>query len=262
MKEFFDRLATAYDQLLVVPESAPRQIAQGIIRTVRASSDTRFLEVGVGTGRLAVPIASLGCPYVGVDLSHDMLTVFRSKAAQPLSHLSLVQADGTLLPFAASSFDVVLTNGVLCHIDRWQTAVREIQRVTAPGGKYLYCYDKARPNRVAVEVDTAWREILIERGVVDESGAEPVVTDAECLRLLEQEGHCHDPVVAAAWTRSADIAEYLESYEARVGPLYRTLPPAEFAEMLEKFRAWGRRAYSGGGTLSYDVEFTVQPISW
>jgi ubiquinone/menaquinone biosynthesis C-methylase UbiE len=54
----FDPMAQGYDALRGYPQPVAQQIAQAIDQTAEGQGQ-RFLEVGVGTGRIAVPMAEL-----------------------------------------------------------------------------------------------------------------------------------------------------------------------------------------------------------
>jgi len=71
----------------------------------------RILSVGCGNGELESFLAAYGHRVVGIDLSHPML---RRAARNGLDHA--VEADGRALPFAASSFDVVVFPESIGHV--------------------------------------------------------------------------------------------------------------------------------------------------
>ena len=83
----FDRVAGIYDATRGLPEEAGTRVAEGIIEAVHATPTTRFLELGVGTGRVAIPVASRGYSYTGVDISTEMMARLREKA--DLTNLTL-----------------------------------------------------------------------------------------------------------------------------------------------------------------------------
>src|SRR2546430_2438376 len=85
----------------------------------------KVLEVGVGTGRFAVPLQKSGISVVGVDISRLMVELGLAKGLR-----DVVFADGARLPFASKSFDVATTNHVLHLIPDWRDAFAEIARVT------------------------------------------------------------------------------------------------------------------------------------
>jgi len=92
----------------------------------------RVLEVGVGTGRIALPLVREGVDVVGVDISRDMLERLRMNADGNPPPIAI--ADALQLPFAAATFGGAVTAHVLHLIPRWKDAVTEVTRVVRPGG--------------------------------------------------------------------------------------------------------------------------------
>jgi SAM-dependent methyltransferase len=83
----------------------------------------RVLDVGCGIKPYEAIFAPFAASYVGVDPVENPRAEFRGS----------VEA----LPVEDGSFDVVLCNQVLEHCDDPAQAVRELRRVTAPGGRVL-----------------------------------------------------------------------------------------------------------------------------
>jgi len=52
----FDRAASFYDATRALPDGVAEEVADAILRRVAAGPDTRFLGVGIGTGRVALPL--------------------------------------------------------------------------------------------------------------------------------------------------------------------------------------------------------------
>ena len=137
----FDRIAGRYDLL-------NRIISLGIDqswrrRTVRALNLTgdgagaRVLDLATGTGDLAVMTAEMfpGARVLGVDPSAGMLAVGAPKVAPLGARVTLQQGDAQQLPFAAGEFDgVTMAFGIRNVPDR-PRALREMARVTRPGGR-------------------------------------------------------------------------------------------------------------------------------
>src|SRR4051794_10462206 len=135
----FDPASAYYDNTRGFAPGVAEAIRDAIIAKVDVTSPLRFIELGVGTGRIALPFIQANHNYTGVDLSLGMMEQLRLKlAAAPvpsLNHYHLLQADITRLPFADASFDVAITVHVLHLVDDWQKALREAHRVLRkPGG--------------------------------------------------------------------------------------------------------------------------------
>jgi SAM-dependent methyltransferase len=94
---------------------------------------SHVLEVGCGTGRAAGSWITSHCAaYTGVDISENAVA-----EARKLGLNAHVIQDASELPFAGSSFDVVLCLEVLEHLFQPFLAAREILRVLRPGGVLL-----------------------------------------------------------------------------------------------------------------------------
>ncbi len=127
----FDRAAAYYDATRGIPEGAmvrtiellaPELVQRGLI-----------LEVGVGTGQLALPLRAAGANVIGVDISAAMLARILDKTVGGRPP-PLARADATRLPFNAGSFGAAYLRWVLHLIPSWVTALEELVRVLAPGG--------------------------------------------------------------------------------------------------------------------------------
>ena len=128
----FDRAADYYDATRGFPSGVETQAAGLIARTGGLSSQSIVLEIGVGTGRIALPLAAHVAQVNGVDLSLPMLQ--RLHAKQTTERVHIVQADITRLPFAASSVDAVLAVHIFHLVAGYSLALREAARVLKPEG--------------------------------------------------------------------------------------------------------------------------------
>ncbi len=97
----------------------------------------RILDVGTGTGFLALILAELGHKVVGVDLSRGMLQVAREKARRTGIDIVFELGDAENLPFDDSSFDAVICRHLLWTLPDPQRAVGEWSRVVRAGGKVV-----------------------------------------------------------------------------------------------------------------------------
>lgn len=75
---FGEDVAATYDEDEAAV-SAPEVVRPAVDLLARLAGDGRALELGVGTGRLALPLAARGVPVSGVDLSTAMLDRLRAK---------------------------------------------------------------------------------------------------------------------------------------------------------------------------------------
>ncbi|MGC7847660.1 class I SAM-dependent methyltransferase [Desulforudis sp. 1088] len=103
------------------------------------------LDVGTGTGFVALILAELGHRTTGVDWSVTMLDQARLKARDAGLEITFVEGDIELLPFAAASFDAVMARHVLWTLAEPERAIAEWYRVLRPGGRALADFSPRRP---------------------------------------------------------------------------------------------------------------------
>ena len=93
----------------------------------------RVLEVGVGTGLLAIPLAQRGVRVDGIDLSVPMLDRAISKSSA-CSTVGFTVADATRLPFGDRTFGGAFIRHVLHLVPDWREVLSEAVRVIRPAG--------------------------------------------------------------------------------------------------------------------------------
>ncbi len=118
----FDRVATIYDETRALSPKVMSHVLGILLDQVLGKS---VLEVGVGTGRYAVPLQKSGIDVVGVDISHKMVEQGLGKGLK-----NVVLADGARLPFTPRSFDLATTTHMLHLVPDWRDVLLEIVRVT------------------------------------------------------------------------------------------------------------------------------------
>jgi SAM-dependent methyltransferase len=129
----FDRAADYYDRTRGLTEEGARRTTEVLRQELRERG--RVLEIGVGTGQLALPLRAAGIDVVGLDLSMPMLA---GAAAKPGGgQLPLIQGDATALPFVDGGFGGAYFRWVFHLIPRWESAARELVRVVGDGGVVL-----------------------------------------------------------------------------------------------------------------------------
>jgi SAM-dependent methyltransferase len=132
----FDRVAGRYDATRGFPPGVERSVAELFANAGNLLPDSRVLEVGIGTGRIAMPLAAHVARYCGVDLSPAMLAQLGAKRGALC--ISPVRADATRIPFAAAAFDAAIGVHVFHLIPGWREVMAELARVLRPGGVLLH----------------------------------------------------------------------------------------------------------------------------
>ena len=135
-RSFWDRWAWLYD----LAEWSNRRAYTGAARRVAqlVPEGARVLDCAAGTGEFSLAAAKQAGAVLCTDLSLPMLDKARRKAAkQGLSNVNFAQRDITALTDPEGAFDVVIAANVLHLLPQPEIAVRELWRVTAPGGRLI-----------------------------------------------------------------------------------------------------------------------------
>jgi ubiquinone/menaquinone biosynthesis C-methylase UbiE len=107
-----------------------------------AQADGSIVELGVGNGRVAIPVAkATGRRVVGIDASPEMLRQARARAADAGVELSLIEADMRDLALAQPAALVYCPFRALLHLRSWSDRRRVFERVAAsllPGGRFAW----------------------------------------------------------------------------------------------------------------------------
>jgi ArsR family transcriptional regulator len=142
-----------------------------------------LLDVGTGTGRILELYGARGVDGVGVDLSHEMLSVARSNLARVgLSNVYVRHGDMYRLPWPAPTFDAVTFHQVLHFADDPGAAIAEARRVLRPGGR-MVIVDFAPHEVELLRRDHAHRRLGFADGEVADWLAEAGLTPVDTARL-------------------------------------------------------------------------------
>lgn len=133
----FDQVAAGYDRTntaMTMGNDALWRIAT--TRAVAPKPGERILDLGAGTGSSSASLARSGADVVAADFSPGMLAEGRRRHGG-IRNLSFVEADATNLPFADGEFDAVTMSYALRNVNDPKKALRELFRVTKPGGRLV-----------------------------------------------------------------------------------------------------------------------------
>jgi ubiquinone/menaquinone biosynthesis C-methylase UbiE len=130
-----------YDVLVwIVTRGKERAFRDGMIDAARIEPGQSVLDVGCGTGALAIAAkrrVGAGGRVCGIDASSEMIARAREKARKAGLEVSFEAGVIESLPFADGTFDVVTATIMLHHLpeDVRRLGLREIRRVLKPGGR-------------------------------------------------------------------------------------------------------------------------------
>lgn len=132
----FDAVAPRYDVTNdVLSLGQDRRWRRVVARLVGARPGDRVLDLAAGTGTSSEPFAAVGARVVPCDFSLGMLRVGKQRRHD----MAFTAGDATRLPFADGVFDAVTMSFGLRNVVDVDAALREMLRVTRPGGRLVVC---------------------------------------------------------------------------------------------------------------------------
>lgn len=173
----FDDAADFYDKTRALSPNAAGRVTELLLSELDGRD--HVLEIGVGTGRIALPLAAGGVSMVGIDLARNMLTRLVQNAGGT-APFPLVQADATRLPLADRSFGGAVVSWVLHLIEAWREVLAELVRTVGEGGVLVI---DVGGEKESVTSDLTWRfkdaaEVTDwPRGVADPNQVDGALTD-------------------------------------------------------------------------------------
>ena len=262
----FDRAVEYYDSTRGYPPEIAAAIGAALIEAAEATPRTRFLELGVGTGRIALPIIAQGHDYTGVDISAAMMDRLRAKLVDleretgRTPRANLLEADAQALPFDGGSFDAVLAVHVFHLVSDPCAAWHEAFRVLRPGGALLICADAVADGE-PVSINEVWRDIVrAARGQLPSS----VESAAEVISQIEAEypGLPVDELRPVHWEFTRTVGEELEMIRQRLWSNTWALSDALFESCLARLSAWCAEQYAGRmeTPLPRRAEFVIRRV--
>lgn len=133
----FDEVAARYDLTnLVLSLGQDRGWRTAVARALDLRAGQRVLDLAAGTATSSAALARSGADVVGCDFSLGMLQVGQRAA---YDGVQLVAGDALALPFADACFDAVTISFGLRNTADVPAALRELRRVTRPGGRLVVC---------------------------------------------------------------------------------------------------------------------------
>jgi demethylmenaquinone methyltransferase / 2-methoxy-6-polyprenyl-1,4-benzoquinol methylase len=134
VRAMFDRIARIYDLMnSVMTAGMHHRWRERAADLARVGPGSRALDVGTGTGDLAIALARRGAEVTGLDFSERMLELARGKAPG----LEWVHGNALELPYGDGEFDAVTVGFGARNFADLGRGLAEMARVTRPGGRVV-----------------------------------------------------------------------------------------------------------------------------
>jgi ubiquinone/menaquinone biosynthesis C-methylase UbiE len=233
----FDEISGVYD---ATREPLSAAVVQRLATTLAGWGVRDLLEVGVGTGRVAAPLAARGFEVTGVDASRGMLARARAKGIP-----RLVRGSAYRLPLDTGAVDAALFVHVLHILNEPAVALAEACRVSRVGAAALLRPPPAGPK----DRDTELRprrmviELLRKDGVQlpDRASGGPPVAERRLLNDFPPDRL----VTVSEEDVTEPLAEELALFERRASRWTLTVPPENLARAVATVReAVGDRTHT------------------
>jgi ubiquinone/menaquinone biosynthesis C-methylase UbiE len=247
----FDRAAEYYDQSRITDPDTLRETVDVLEREFAGRG--RVLEIGVGTGALALPLAQRGIPMVGLDLSLPMMAKLVEKAGGR-APFPLVRGDATRLPFRDDSLGGAYCRWVLHLIPNWPDAVAELSRVVRPGGVIVTELGSFSGRRR--EMWLRFIDILGDR--IRPVGLDWIGNFEDLDAAFAAAGGVRRDLPAVVTHDDSTLRNYFRELDERMYSWTWRVTPEELAPAVADVRTWAEREHP-----DFDTPFERDsPILW
>lgn len=130
----YDRIAERYNQTRQIPSDSLDKIIKSLNEEIPNMHEKDVIDLGVGTGRFAIPLSKYVKSIVGIDISKKMIEILDKN--NNADNLSAICGRVEKLPFQNCSFDIAFAVSIFHLVSKWQDVINEIERVIKPAG---YC---------------------------------------------------------------------------------------------------------------------------
>lgn len=246
----FDGMAELYDRTRVFDRDCFESALDYLVERFPPEDFTNLFEPGIGTGRIALPLAERGYRVFGADISREMLALSRRRltASRGCLRIALQEADATRLPFPDGVFDVAVAVHLFYFVEQWRKAADELLRVVRADAPVLLMHTGTGAE--VPHLNERYKELCAERGYsINEIG---VRSTSEVVAYFESLG-CHVEWIRDRWRWISRIRldEALGYVRSRAYSFATFAPDEVHSAAVERLEAELRRRF---GSLGSAVE--------
>lgn len=193
----FDGVAKRYDLFnSVLSLGQVYRWRRATVSAVDPRPGQRILDLAAGTGTSSAALAETGAYVVASDISLGMLE--QGRRQQPA--IDFVAGDALALPFPDDTFDAVTISYGLRNVENTEAALREMLRVTRPGGRVVIAEFSTPTNRAFRHVYTDYLVAALPR--IAKLSSNPVAYGylAESIMAWPDQAGLADVMARAGWS--------------------------------------------------------------
>jgi len=220
----FDGLSARYDETRTFDPACFESALDWIEARFPPMNYPSLLEPGVGSGRIAIPLAERGYRVTGVDISQEMLDLCADRAAKSdlNGRLICIRADTTRLPFADKTFDLAIAVHLFYFIPNWRVAATEIMRGLTPSGTLILMHTGYGAE--VPQMNDRYKDLAVASGYAFPRYG--VQSTREVMDFLVSLGYKLERVFpdSWAWTANIETAEALRFLGGRAYSFQKEVP--------------------------------------
>lgn len=225
----FDRAVEYYDNTRGFAPGHETPATALFVPAGRLQPGCRLLEIGVGTGRIALPLSEqIRAEYVGIDISPAMLARLHGKPGA--ERVRTLIGDATALAFPDACFDAVIAVHIFHLIPHWPEALAEAARVLKPGGLLLHGWGQ----RIALgDLERVWNDAIQNTGRLDQW-----YQDEGGSAFIDGQGWAqHGPQITYDFVEHRSPLDFLDGLRQRRWSHLWRMPEAEIAHGIAAVEA-------------------------
>ncbi|MFZ5816546.1 MAG: class I SAM-dependent methyltransferase [Bacillota bacterium] len=232
----FDRVSDQYDQTRGLPPGLPERIARWVLS--RLPKDPAITELGVGTGRIAVPFIQAGVRYTGFDISEQMLERLRAKLQGEMQRSQIMLHDITQpLPLPDRSQDAVIAVHILHLVDSTK-ALEQVRRVLKPGGALVWGYEAGEEQNAHKMLRDRFHAEAVALGYHGRDYHAQIGRE-----LLARWGAAATQHVIATWSEEESLQAHIDRLRAKVFSFTWGMTDQQLHEAAERVTAWAEETF-------------------
>lgn len=220
-----------------------RQARQYLFQRAGISTPHSVLDVGCGTGAISKEVSTNhGLKIFGLDISYDFLNI----AAQQVPNAQFIRGDAHQIPIKGGAFDHTYCHFLLLWVERPLNVIKEMIRVTNPGGAILVLAEPDYGGRIDFPEELTilgeWQQAALRQ-----QGAEPLI-GRQLAGLLHQADlqKIEVGVIGAQWISPPSESELRSEWEVIRSDLEYLSLNSEQVQLAESLKQSDLNAWASG----------------